>query len=79
MKRIRLALIGAGSHCRGNHAPAMAQYAREHPDRLELVAVCDLQREKAEAFAETFGFRAVYTDHLEMIESTHPQMQIKQR
>jgi predicted dehydrogenase len=46
----------------------MAQYAREHPGQLELAAVCDLQRQKAESFAETFGFRAVYTDYLEMME-----------
>lgn len=72
MKRIRLALIGAGSHCRGNHAPAMAKYAREHPDQMELAAVCDIQREKATEFAETFGFRAVYTNHLEMIEKERP-------
>jgi len=72
MNRIRLALIGAGSHCRGNHAPAMAKYAGEHPDQLELAAVCDLQRGKAEAFAETFGFKAVYTDYLEMIEKENP-------
>ncbi len=72
MNQIRLALIGAGSHCRGNHAPAMAQYAREHPDQVELVAVCDLQRGKAEAFAETYGFKAVYTDYVEMIEKEHP-------
>lgn len=72
MKKIKLALIGAGSHCRGNHAPAMAQYACEHPDRVELAAVCDLEREKAETFAETFGFRAVYTDYLEMIGKESP-------
>jgi predicted dehydrogenase len=66
--RIRLALIGAGNHSRGNHAPAMAQYAREHPDQVELAAVCDLQRQKAESFAKTFGFRAVYTDYLKMME-----------
>jgi len=72
MNRIRLALIGAGSHCRGNHAPAMAKYASEHPDQLELAAVCDLQREKAESFADAFGFKAVYTDHLEMIDKEKP-------
>ena len=70
--RVRLALIGAGSHSRGNHASAMAQYVREHPGQVELAAVCDLQRQKAEAFAEMFGFKAVYTDYLEMIEEERP-------
>ena len=64
--RVRLALIGAGNHSRGNHAVAMAQYAREHPGQVELAAVCDLQRQKAEAFAGMFGFKAVYTDYLEI-------------
>lgn len=70
--RVRLALIGAGSHSRGNHASAMAQYAREHPGQVELAAVCDLQRQKAKAFAKMFGFKAVYTNYLEMIEEEHP-------
>ena len=71
-KRIRLALIGAGGHSRGNHGASLEQYAREHPDQLELAAVCDLQRQKAESFAEAFGFKAVYTDYLEMIEKERP-------
>ncbi len=69
---VRLALIGAGNHCRGNHAPALAKYAVDHPDRLELAAVCDLLPEKAEAFAEEYGFKAVYTDHSEMIDKEQP-------
>ena len=69
---VRLALIGAGNHCRGNHAPALGKYAADHPDRLELVAVCDLVREKAEAFAKEYGFKSVYTDHVEMIEKEKP-------
>ena len=49
---VRLALIGAGNHCRGNHAPALAKYAADYPDRLELAAVCGMEREKAESVAE---------------------------
>lgn len=69
---LRIALIGAGNHCRGNHAPALAKYAMDHPGQLELTAVCDLQREKTEAFCETFGFKAAYTDYVEMIETEKP-------
>jgi len=71
-KRIRLALIGAGGHSRGNHGVSLGQYAREHPDLLELVAICDLQRQRAESFAEAFGFKAVYTDYVEMIKNERP-------
>lgn len=69
---VKVALIGAGSHCRGNHAPALAQYAKDHPDELNLVAVCDLVRDKAEAFAREFGFKKAYTDHREMIAKEKP-------
>ena len=64
---VRLGLIGCGSHCKGNHAPAMAHYAQDHPDRLELAAVCDLDGERAKLFADTYGFAKVYTDYVEMI------------
>lgn len=69
---VKVALIGAGSHCRGNHAPALAQYAKDHPDKVELVAVCDLEQEKAERFAKEYGFKTAYTNHLEMIEQEKP-------
>jgi len=64
---IRLALIGAGAHSQSNHAPAMAQYAADHPDRLELAAVCDLDPAKARTCAEKFGFQAVYTDYRDLL------------
>ena len=69
---VKIALIGAGSHCRGNHAPALSQYAKDHPERVELVAVCDLEQEKAEGFAKEYGFKTAYTDHREMIEKEQP-------
>ena len=71
-KPIRLALIGAGGHSRGNHGVSLGYYSQQHPDQLELVAVCDLQRQRAESFAEAFGFKAVYTDYLKMIENETP-------
>ncbi len=66
---VNLGLIGCGSHCKGNHAPSLSQYARAHPDRLTLAAVCDLDREKAEQFSMEYGFRKVYTDHVEMLKA----------
>ncbi|HAA77882.1 TPA: hypothetical protein DCE37_22480 [Candidatus Latescibacteria bacterium] len=65
---VSLALIGCGSHCRGNHAPALAQYAKDYPDRMALAAVCDLDCERAEGFASEYGFANVYTDYVEMLE-----------
>ncbi|MCH2665251.1 Gfo/Idh/MocA family oxidoreductase [bacterium] len=66
---ISLGLIGCGTHCRGNHAPALSQYAQDHPDRLRLAAVCDLDRGKAEQFASACGFGAAYADYVEMLEA----------
>ncbi len=65
-------MIGAGGHSRSNHAPAFAKYAADHPNRLGLAAVCDLEPEKGETAASEFGFRTVYTDYLEMIEREQP-------
>lgn len=58
---LRVALIGAGNHCRSNHAPALHHFAAEHPDAVELAAVCDLDDAKAERFREQFGFRQAFT------------------
>ncbi len=69
---IRLALIGAGNHCRENHAPALQKYVEDYPDRLELAAVCDLDKARADRFSEEFGFKSVYTDHKEMIKAENP-------
>ncbi|MGA1200091.1 MAG: Gfo/Idh/MocA family protein, partial [Candidatus Latescibacterota bacterium] len=69
---VKVALIGAGNHCRINHAPALAQYAKDHADRVSLVAVCDLVQDKADQFAKEYGFLSAYTDHREMIEKEKP-------
>ena len=48
--RIRIGYIGCGSHSRRNVLPSL-KFAS-----VELVAICDLSIEKAEAFAKEFGF-----------------------
>ena len=57
---INVVLIGAGAHSRGNHGPALRRYMDEHPGRVRLTAVCDLDAARAEAVRAEFGFsRAV--------------------
>jgi predicted dehydrogenase len=68
---LRVALIGAGNHCRRYHAPALARYAREHAD-CQLAAICDLDRQKAETFAAEYGFAAVHTDIDAMVDAVKP-------
>jgi len=59
---VRVAFVGAGGHATGSLYPQLHRV----PD-LDLVAVCDLVREKAEHNARWFGGREVYTDVEEML------------
>ena len=60
--RIRVGYIGCGSHSRRNVLPAL-KFAS-----AELVAICDINLEKARMFAAEFGFQRAYGNHIEMIE-----------
>ena len=62
MKVIRIGVVGAGSHSSNNHGPALKQYCAEHPGEIELTAICDLDRDKAQTYADAFGFARVYDD-----------------
>lgn len=55
---IHVALIGAGSHSTGYHAPALQAFALSHPDTVRLAAVCDLDGKRAADAARRFGFEA---------------------
>jgi len=72
MPKLKIALLGAGSHSRINHLPSLAKYRDEHPDTIELAALCDLREEHAKEVAAEFGFAKVYTDLTEMLETEQP-------
>ncbi|MBR4279362.1 MAG: Gfo/Idh/MocA family oxidoreductase, partial [Clostridia bacterium] len=61
MEKLRIAIIGTGGisnvHTGGYKAI---------PDKCEIVAVCDLDGEKAKKYAEANGVPAYYTDFNEM-------------
>ncbi len=59
---IRIGILGAGWHSSDSHGPALKTFAAEHPGAIELAAVCDLDREKAQTYADAFGFARVYED-----------------
>jgi myo-inositol 2-dehydrogenase/D-chiro-inositol 1-dehydrogenase len=59
---IRLALLGCGEHSRLSHASPLARYSDQHPGEIKLVAACDLNVARAEAFCREFGFAQAYTD-----------------
>ncbi len=54
---VHVALIGAGGHSSLFHQPALARVARERPDQVALVAVCDRRPERAEAARVRYGFQ----------------------
>ena len=58
MRNVRIGLIGAGVMGR-IHARCLSR----HVDGGELIAVADLDREKAERCAEEFGAMDLYGDH----------------
>lgn len=57
---INVALIGAGWHSLGFHAPALQLFAAEHPEWVRLAAVCDLDEAKARKAAAEFRFARAY-------------------
>ena len=60
-RKVRAGFIGCGDHAYRNIFPTF-QYTP-----IDLIAVCDLQAERAAAFARQFGARRSYTDHREML------------
>jgi len=67
MSQIRLAVVGAGGQCTGALMPGIP-YIKE----IDLVAICDLQRELAERNARNFGAKASYTDVAQMLQQEKP-------
>ena len=64
MEKTRVGIIGTG-----NISNAHMEGYNTLLDSVELAACCDLDREKAEAFAKRYGFAKVYTDYNEMLAS----------
>lgn len=59
--RVKLGLVGCGSHAWMAILPAI----RFAP--IDLVAVCDVERERAERVTRTYGAAACYTRHEDML------------
>jgi predicted dehydrogenase len=67
MPPLRTAFIGCGGIARA-HAGALASL----PDRVQMIAFCDVVRERAQAFADQYGAGAgiVFTDYAHMLDET---------
>ncbi len=72
MSRIlRVAVIGAGSIAQRYHLPSLARLHRDGAG-LELAAVCDVDRQRAERAAAQYGFAQAFADYPAMLEAVHP-------
>jgi len=69
---IRIAIAGCGEHSRSSHAAPLARYAAAHPNKIELVAACDLNLDRAVEFCRAFGFVRPYKDLDEMLSVEKP-------
>lgn len=65
-KKLRLGIVGCGGIAHQKHFPALGNFK----DRVELVAFCDIVRERAEESAKEFGAEnaQVYTDYHELLK-----------
>lgn len=64
MKPVKIGLVGTGS-ISNSHMSGYSKLAKE--GKIELVAACDINKERAQAWAEKYGFREVYDNHKEML------------
>lgn len=67
MKKVRLALIGAGDRGMNCYAP----YAAENPWKVEFVSVAERDQEKRRIFAEKYGIKEenCYSDYEDMLNA----------
>ena len=65
MGKLKIGIIGCGGIANQKHFPAL----KNNGDLNEIVAFCDIIRERAEKAAEEFGSEGakVYTDYRELL------------
>ncbi len=67
MRKVNIALIGAGGMANGVHYPSLRACEDVH-----LVGLCDLVPSKLQATAERFEIDQTFTDYRQMLEKTSP-------
>ncbi len=63
MKKLRVAVIGTGGIAQNQHLPSY-----ERIDNIEVVAVCDINKERVEMVAEKYNVPKHCTDYKEILE-----------
>jgi len=69
MDKLKIALVGAGRRGAGSYLPIIAKM----DDDLELVAICDVDAEKAGQYASEYNVPS-FTDVTAMVEATKPDI-----
>lgn len=67
MKKLRMAIIGAGQIARVTHIPNY-----QSMEEVELVGICDTRLESAENLAKEAGISHYYDSHRQMLEEVSP-------
>ncbi len=67
MKKISLALIGAGGMANMMHYPSLTSF-----DDVEILGLCDINTERLKSTAERFNIKNTFTDYHEMLDKTKP-------
>ena len=64
-RKIKVGIIGCGGICKGKHLPSITKI-----DFIEVVALCDIIKERALAMQDKFGLQdaKIYTDYKEMLK-----------
>ena len=70
MKKLSVAVIGAGMIAQSAHLPAYTYFS----DRFSVCAVSDVNEKAAKDTAKRFGIPAVYTDAEKMLQNEKPDM-----
>lgn len=65
MEKVKIGIVGCGGIANGKHLPAIKRNGN-----YEIIAFCDLIKEKAEAAKEKYGTEdaRIYTDYLELLK-----------
>ena len=67
MKKLRIALIGAGQIAQVTHIPNFRKM-----EDVQIVGICDKRMESAKAAADRWGIPDYFEDHIAMIEAVKP-------
>jgi len=63
MAKIKVGFVGAGTHANLVHYPSLALM-----DDVEIVAICDINKERLYSTAEKYNVKKTYTDYRRMFE-----------